>query len=167
MGLLSDVWDYVRTKVNDLISSAVSDVKNWAKEKISAAIDAVDWVINNITKYVTNVYNTVEEYITNVYETVEVYITNVYETVTKYVTNVYNTTDQYITNVIGASQEWVEEKLNENREWMRNFVKSMDPTEFLKDPPTYISGLFSILALGRETGMAASFLAGLEEGLEE
>ena len=165
MSLFSEIWDYVKTKVNDLIAGAVTDLKTWALNRIASAIDAVDWIINNVTKYVTNVYKTVTEYVTKVYNTVNEYVTNVYNNVTKYVTNKYYETNQYITNIVGASTEWVTQKLQENREWMTNFAKLMDPTGFLKDPLGFISAAFEIQRLLAETLVVRSFWMGFEEGL--
>jgi len=167
MGLLSDVWDYVRSKVKDLIAGSVTDLKVWVQNRIASAIDAVDWVVKNVINYVTNVYNTVKEYVTNVYNTVNEYITNVVENVTKYVSNVYNTTNQYITNVVGASTEWVTQKLQENREWTTNFFKLMDPGGFLKDPLGFINAAFAIQGEIVNNLAVKSFWEGFEEGLTE
>ena len=46
-------------------------------------------------------------------------------------------------------------------------MKGLDPTNLLSDPPTYLSGIFSILGLAKDTKMIESFLAGLMEGLDE
>ena len=167
MGLLSDVWDYCRSKVKDLIDSSLTSFKGWVNTRISDAIDGIRKVYNYVSNYVTNVYNNVSNFITNTYDNVSNYITNVVENVTKYVTNVYNTTSQYITNVVGASTGWVEEKLEENREWMRNFAKLMDPGGFLKDPLGYISAAFQVQSAMAGSVAVESFLEGFEEGLAE
>ena len=178
MGLLSDVWDYVRSKVKDLIAGSVTDLKVWVQNRIASAIDAVDWVVKNVINYVTNVYNTVKEYVTNVYNTVNEYITNVVENVTKYVSNVYNTTNQYITNVtnnttqyitnvIGVTQAALDKALADNRGWMQNFFKLMDPGGFLKDPLGFINAAFAIQGEIVNNLAVKSFWEGFEEGLTE
>ena len=167
MSVLSEIWDYVKTKVSDLIAGAVTDLKVWVRNRIESAIDAVDWIVKNITNYITNVYTTVKEYVTNVYNYVTEEITNVYNNITKYVTNKYVTTNEYITNVIGASIEWVEERLADNREWMRNFAVLMDPSGFLKDPVGFINAAFAIQGEIVNSLAVKSFLEGFEEGLVE
>ena len=167
MGLLSDVWDYCRSKVKDLIDSSLTSFKSWVNARIIDAVDSIRKVYNYVSNYVTNVYNNVSNYISNTYNTFKDYITNVYNNVTKYVTNKYITTNEYITNVIGASIEWVEDGLADNREWMRNFAKLMDPQGFLKDPIGYINAAFSIQGEIANTLAVRSFWEGFEEGLEE
>lgn len=167
MGILSEAWDYARSKVKALISSAVTDLKIWVRARIASAIDAVDWVVNNITEYVTNVYKTVTEYVTNVYNYVTEHITNVVNNITKNITNQITNITENITNVVGASREWVEQGLAENRDWMRNFGKLMDPQGFLKDPWGYISAAFQIQRTIAGNVAVKSFWEGFEEGLAE
>lgn len=167
MSLFSEMWDYVRSKVNSLIGSSISNLKYWVNARISDAISSIRKVYNYFYEYVTNVYNTVEKYITNVYETINKYITNVYETTKKYITNVYNTTNSYITNVVGASREWVDTRFVDMKAYVDSRIALLDPTGFSTDPFAYISGIFSILGLAKETKMIESFLAGFEEGLAE
>jgi len=166
MGLLSDVWDYVRSKVKDLIAGTVTDLKIWVRARIASAIDAVDWVVNNITKYVTNVYKTVKEYVMNVYNYVTEHITNVVNNITKYVTNKYITTNEYITNVIGVSREWVDNQLAGLRAHMDAKIAALDTVGFFKNPLAYVSGVYAAASLARENKIVESFLEGFEEGLE-
>lgn len=165
MGILSDVWDYVRSKVKALIASAVTELKPWVRARIASALDAVDWVINNITKYITNVYKTFEEYVTNIYNTVEEYITNNITNITKNITNNITNINEYITNIIGITQDALDQGLADNREWMRNFWKLMDPTGFLKDPLGTVSAAFAIWSLAANNLAVKSFWEGFEEGL--
>jgi len=167
MGLLSDLWDDIKSKVSSLISSAASDVKSWTRKRISDAIDAVDWVINNITKYVTNVYKTVTEYVTNVYNYVTEHITNVVNNITKNITNHITNITENITHVVGVTREALDEGLADNREWMRNFGKLMDPAGFLKDPLGTVSAAFAIWGLAANHTIVKSFWEGFEEGLAE
>ena len=167
MSLLSDIKAAIIDQVLNLIKSAVSGVKDWVDARIQDTIAGLTQIYNTVEEYTTNVYETIEEYVTNVYNTVEEYTTNVYETVEKYVTNKYYTTEEFVTNIIGASTEWVEDRLVDMTAYIDDKIGSLDPTGFLQDPPTYISGVFSILGLAKETKMVESFLSGLIEGLDE
>lgn len=167
MGLFEDVWNWIKSKVQYLIDSAISNVKTWARNTINAAIAGIQKVYNYFYDYITNVYNTTKKYITNVYNYVTENITNVVNNITEYVTNVTNVTKQYITNVIGSSKEWVLDQLANERSWTRNFFLLMDPTGFLKDPLSHIKAAFDIQRQVAETAVIRSFWEGLEEGLAE
>jgi len=134
---------------------------------INNVVENITNVYNDLREYVTNVYNNVYETIENTYNTFREYVTNVYNYITEEITNIYNNTYNYFTEVIGASVEWVEERLVNIKNYIDSRPAIWDPTGFLADPPTYISGMFSLLGLAKETEMVESFLAGLEEGLTE
>ena len=167
MGLLSWIWDGIRAKVKALIDSATAKIKDWARGFVKAAINAVDWVVNNITKIVTNIYKTVEEYITNVYNYVTENITNVVNNITENITNNITNITKNITNVIGASKEWVKERLIKNREWMENFVKLLVPIGFTSDPVGYVKAIINIWKDPWMNSVVKSFWMGFEEGLAE
>ena len=167
MSLLSDIKAAIIDQVLNLIKSAVSGVKDWVDARIQDTIAGLTQIYNTFKEYTTNIYETVNEYVTNVYNNVNENITNVVNNVTKYVTNKYISTTEYITNIIGASTEWVEGRLVDIKTYVDDKIGSLDPTGFLQDPPTYISGVFSILGLAKETKMVESFLSGLIEGLDE
>ena len=145
MGLFEEIWNWMKSLVQGLINKSLATFKYWVNAAIKSAINAVDWVVTNITNVVNNVYNTVK----------------------KYTTNVYNTTKQNVTNVIGASREWVGEQLRDERAWTRSFFKLMDPTGFLTDPIGTIKAVFTLQREIAGHAVVKSFWEGFEEGLEE
>ena len=165
MGLLSDVWDYVRSKVKSLISSSVSDVKSWVRARIASAISSIDKFVTNISNYVTNKYYETKKYISNVYNTTKQYLTNVYKTTQKYITNKRYETNQYITNIIGASTSWVDNKLADMRTYVDQRIAALDTVGFFKDPLGYIGTAFTGLLDAWIHGTVGSFAKGLQIGL--
>lgn len=165
-----------------LLAQIVAEVKNWFTQNIRGWVQTWGQIINNVvtnvTKYVTNITKTFKEYVTNVYNNVTKYVTNVYKTFNEYITNVTNVTRKYITNnitnvtkyvtnIIGASTEWVDGRILGVKAYVDQRIAAIDTVGFFKNPFVYISGVFAVRALVRETNMIKSFLEGFEEGLEE
>ena len=130
MGLLSDVWDYVRSKVKSLIASAVTDLKIWARKRISDAIAGIQQVTNYITENITNVVRNVTEYISNVYNYVTEHITNVVNNITKNITNNITNVVKNITNVVGVTRDALENRLADLRGYIDQRLANLDATDY-------------------------------------
>lgn len=167
MTLFDDIWNWCKSKVQALINSAVSSIKTWTNNVISAAIAGIQKVYYDFRDYITNVSNYISEYVTNVYNTVNEYVSNVYNTVNDYVTNVYNTTKQYITNVTEVINKYTTYKTYETINYVTNVIGVLDPLGFLKDPTGYITGVWNLLIDPWAHGIVKSFWEGLEAGLDE
>lgn len=165
MTILDDLINGLKSWVRNVVDAAISGVKDWVRGFVKAAIAAVDWVVTNITKYVTNVYNSLSEYVTNVYNTVNEYITNVVHNITENITNIVNNTIKYITNVTKVYKEYVTNIYGINEAWVRNFFTLMDPTGFLRDPLGYIQGAFTNFIDFWVHGLVKSLAEGLQIGL--
>ena len=61
MGLFEDVWNWIKSKVQYLINSAISSVKTWTLNVINTAIAGIQKVYNFFYDYTTNVFNTINE----------------------------------------------------------------------------------------------------------
>lgn len=166
-GLFAQIIMAVKVWVLEFIPEWVLEWGTIVNNYFTDIVENITNVYNDLRDYVTNVYNNVYETINNTYNTFREYITNVYNYLTEEITNIYNNTYNYFTEVIGVTAEWVDARLVDMTAYIDSRIALLDPTNFLVNPPEYISGIFSLLGLTRETEMIESFLAGLEEGLTE
>ena len=75
--------------------------------------------------------------------------------------------EEAIDTKIAEFQEAIDQGFVDMSTYIDKKVAALDTVDFFEDPPKYISGIFALLGLAKETGMIESFLAGLLEGLEE
>ncbi len=166
-GLFAQIGVAIQVWVMDLMPGWVLEWGTIVNNYLTETIENITNIYNDLSEYVTNVYNNVYELVENTYNTFQEYVTNSYNYLTEEITNVYNNTYNYFSEVIGASVEWVDDRLVDMTAYIDSRIALLDPNNFLANPPEYISGIFSILGLAKETGMIESFLAGLVEGLDE
>ena len=167
MGLLEDIWAGIRGKSEWLIHSIVDPIVN----KISEGIKQIaDWVTgiesawkNFTSKTLPDLWTAIQEasatfveYVENIYHVTEEYITNTYNTFTEEIHNTFHTTKEYITQVIGVDQDWVQ-----------NYVATIIPVDFVKDPVGYISTAFNGFIEYWVQGILNSMAEGAEEWFRE
>ena len=175
MGLFSDIWDWMKSKVKALIDAATATLKTWARGLIDGVRSFAEGVQATLGKAISslrgawdsfrtstlpalwraieNAGTWITQYISNIYNTVVQNISNVVNNITKYVTNVYNTTKQYITNVTGATTEWV-----------MGYIAKIIPADFIRDPWGYLQAAFGKFIETWVLGVAKAFGEGLLEG---
>ena len=164
MGLFEDVWDWVKSKVQYLINASLASFKYWVNAAIKTAINAVDWVINNVTNFIDNSIQYINDSINYWGDQITQFIDNSLHYIDDSINYWGDQVTNYITNVTNNFTEYVTNNSYKTIKYVTNVIGALDPFGFLKDPQGYIKGVFDLLIAPWGHGLIKSFWEGFEEG---
>lgn len=178
MGLFSDIWDWMKSKVEGLINAALTKFKSWVNGAIKAAINAVDWVITNVSEFIDNSIHYIDEslnywgdqitqFIDNSIHYVDESIHYWGDQVTQYVTNVVNNVTNYVTNVTKVFKTYVTNVTGTTTEWVMGYIAKIIPADFIRDPWGYLLAAFNKFVDVWVHGLVKDFGEGLYAGATE
>jgi len=101
------VWDFILDLVLGWIVQIWLRIKPWVEAAIDAAINAVNWIVNNITNFVFNTINNITNVINNIVNTVNNYITNVTQIITSWVASTWANITQFTSWITSNIWGWI------------------------------------------------------------